>query len=157
MLWMGFAQNIVAIVFIVLALFSIFVLFSQIFLQSYFADVTLQSLRTQNPTKTVNEQVVAINSTLRASDAIQQGYHHWSPLIVLMANTFPESARIRSMKFIYSSNTLEVAGTVPSREALLEFKNSLEALDQIDMVTVPLSDLTKHNEISFSLTIPFSF
>ncbi len=155
MLMLGFMQNVVAIMFIVCAIFSIFTIFAQVFLQSYFADVTLQSLRTQNPTKQINERVVAVNNTLQTAHAIQAGYNHWSPLVVLIANTIPDTIAIQKIRFVHSSNLLELVGTAPSRESLLGLKNSLESLDEIERVTVPLSDLTKQDEIHFSLSIPF--
>ncbi len=157
MLSLEFVQNIISILFIVLAVFSIFAIIAQLFLQSYFADVTLQSLRTQNPTRKINERVIEINSTLDTSSAIQKSYNQWSPYIVLIANTLPESATIESLRFTHSSGILELVGTTPSREDFLQLKNNFEALKQIDVVKVPLSDLTRQEEIHFSLSIPFAF
>lgn len=157
MFMIGFTQNVMAVVFVVCAVFSIFSIVAQVFLQSYFADITLQSLRTQNPTKKINERVVDINQTLHTAHAIQDGYHQWSPYITLVANTLPDTTMLQKVRFGYSDNLLELVGTAPSREALLELKHALESLDEIDVVTIPLSDLTKQDQISFSLSIPFAF
>ncbi|PIR03254.1 MAG: hypothetical protein COV60_01310 [Candidatus Magasanikbacteria bacterium CG11_big_fil_rev_8_21_14_0_20_43_7] len=157
MLLLGFIGNTIAVVFIVLAVFSIFALFAQVFLQSYFADVALQSIRTQNPTKEINGRVISINMTLKTAQAIQKGYHSWTPLVHLIAETIPSDILIESVQFDSTAGTLSLSGVVPSREALLALKSSLESLDQIDAVTIPLSDLTKHDQIHISLTIPFRF
>ncbi len=157
MLMMAFIGNTIALLFVVLAIFSIFSIFSQVFLQSYFADVALQSIRTQNPTREINERVISINNTLSTAQAIQKGYHHWSPLVVLITDILPDSVTINNVRFLYSDSRLELVGVVPSREALLELKTHLESLEQIDSVSVPLNDLTKHDQISFSLSIPFKF
>ncbi len=157
MLLMGFVQNTIAVLFIVLAIFSIFALFSQVFLQSYFADVALQSIRTQNPTRKINERVQSINTTIQTASAIQKNYHHWSPLVVLLTNILPPSVTVDSVQFQYTKARLNIAGTAPSREALLELKTSLESLEQIDTVTIPLNDLTKLDHIDFTLSIPFAF
>jgi len=157
MLLMGFIQNIVAVVFIVLAVFSIFSVLAQMFLQSYFADVALQSIRTQNPTKQINERVLSINETVRASHAIQAQYHAWSPILVLIANTIPDSIEIHHIQLHYATKQLQLSGVAPSREALLELKAHLESLDAIAMVDIPLRDLTTHDQINFSLSIPFVF
>lgn len=154
---MGFIENTIAILFIVLAIFSIFTIFSKVFLQSYFADVALQSLRTQNPTREINERVFVINNTIKISNEIQKKYLLWSPFINLLANTIPQSVTIDKVRFVYSEKLLELVGTAPSREALLELKTSLESIEQISIVTVPLNDLTKQNKINFSLSIPFAF
>ena len=157
MLMLGFIQNVISIVFIILAIFSMAVLFAEIFLQSYFAEVALQSLRTHNPTRMINTRVVAINTTLQTATQIQQEYYHWSPRIVRIANAVPAQVTLDRIAFARSEGLLELAGSVPSREVLLALKQSLESLDEITEVPIPLSDLTKQDQIAYTLSIPFAF
>lgn len=154
---MGFVQNSIAILFIVIAIFSIFTIISHVFLQSYFAEVTLQSIRTQNPTRTINAHVTDINTTIQRAHAIQTQYHSWTPNIGLVINTIPTSIAIDHMQLEYDAQLLKLSGTAPSRESLLELKSQLETLHEIDIVQIPLNDLTKQAHINFSLSIPFAF
>ena len=154
---MGFVQNSIAMLFIIIAIFSIFTILSHVFLQSYLAEVTLQSIRTQNPTRAINAHVTDINTTIGRAHAIQTQYHSWTPYLGLIINTIPSTVFVDSIQFSHSEQLLKLSGTARSRESLLELKSHLEALEEIDIVQIPLNDLTKHEHISFSLSIPFAF
>ncbi|PIR76255.1 MAG: hypothetical protein COU32_03220 [Candidatus Magasanikbacteria bacterium CG10_big_fil_rev_8_21_14_0_10_42_10] len=154
---MGFIKNTLAVIFIILSCFAIFAIMSQVFLQSQFAEIALQSLRTHTSAGKINVRVQKINVITKQATAIQKNYMSWSPYILLLANTIPEDTTITQFSFRTSDHMLELVGSSPSREAFLKLQDTLESLPQIETVTIPLSDLTKQNKIDFSLSIPFSF
>lgn len=155
MLTCAFIKNTIAGILIILAIFSMFALLAQGFLQSYLADVTLQSVQAKNPARTINDRVLSINETLATANAIQQAYHPWSPHLIQIANVLPSSFVVERITLSQETHMLELVGTAPSREALLEMKTALESLDQISTVPLSLSDLTKQEQIHVSLSIPF--
>ena len=154
---MGFIKNTLAVIFIMLSCFAIFSIISQLFLQTQFADIALQSLRTHTSVGEIDARIQKINTITKQASAIQDQYREWSSPIVLIAQTIPAENTIAHIGFVGKDNRLELAGSSPSREAFLTLKDKLESLDQIDKVTIPLSDLTKQDKINFTLSIPFTF
>jgi len=154
---MGFIKNTLAIIFIMLAAFAIFAIISQVFLQSQFADITLQSLRTHSSAGEINAKIQKINTISKQAAAIQSQYTHWSSYVTEIANILPEGTTINRIAFRKTEQLLELSGSVPSRDALLSLKDALESLDEISKVTIPLSDLTKQDNIPFSFSISFAF
>ena len=154
---MGFIKNTLAIIFIVLSCFAIFAIFSQMFLQSQFADIALQNLRTHTTVGEVNAKIQKINTITKQAVAIQSQYTNWSSYIILITESIPPENTISHIVLHKQEQLLEISGSSPSREALLSLKAALESLDEIDTISIPLSELTKQDNISFSLSIPFTF
>jgi len=154
---MGFIKNTLAIIFIMLSCFAVFAILSQLFLQTQFADIALQSLRVHTSVGKTNARIQKINTITKQASAIQIQYKEWSSYILLIAQIIPHETTISQISFRANDNILEIVGSSPSREAFLTLKEKLESLDQIEKVTIPLSDLTKQDKIDFTLSIPFTF
>jgi len=50
-------------------------------------------------------------------------------------------------------DAIRVAGNAPSRSALVDFRDGLEAHDSFSAVELPLSNLAKDKDISFNIVI----
>ena len=154
---MGFIKNTLAIVFIVLCCFAIFSIISQAFLQSQFADITLQSLRTHTSAGEINAKIQKINAIIKQASAIQDQYTPWSIYVTRITAALPKEVNINHISLKKKEQLFEISGSVPSRDSLMKLKEQLEALDEIAAVNIPLSNLTKQDDIPFTLSVSFVF
>lgn len=124
---------------------------AQYVLQDYFNQLSntisfMQSQRTQT-----NREVRAINNTLTEINKIQKDYKKITPTIAELLPIIPPQIVLSSMSLDMEKKQIVFSGMAKERDALLEFKKSLEASAELLNIDLPISQLTIKQNLPFSL------
>ena len=126
-------------------------------LQDYFNDLSA-SLTTSNKIQAEkNLQIKHVNRVVRDINALQQIYTQWTPRLSRLLAAIPPSVILNDLTLNSTSGSYTLSGIAATRDDLLAFQNALEALDFIDRVPIPLSQLTAKENVPFSLVVTGKF
>ena len=152
MIYIQFAKNTLTSVVFVFCISGITLLGGQWVLQEYFNDVSVNLIATNSRYAEKNKKIKEINNLIIQTDAIQQQFAPWSSIAENLANAIPNGAIINNLSLNSDNNTFVISGTAETRNSLLEMQTNLKALEFIDNVDIPISQLTEKENISFSIT-----
>lgn len=150
MVFTQFVKSTMEMLVLLLSITGMALLATQWVLQGYFNDLTENIVASANQQASSNQQIKHVNMVLRQADTIQAEHKLWSPLLTRLAHAVPEGVVLTSLSVNASEDLLSLAGTATTREALLNLQQSLEELPEIEMISIPLSQLTQPTNISFS-------
>lgn len=151
-IYIQFAKNTLASVVFVFCLSGITLLGCQWVLQEYFNDVSANILATNSRYAEKNQKIKEVNNLIAQTDAIQQTYTVWSPIITNLTNSVPEGILIENLSLNSNNHTFAINGKAQTRENLLQTQTNLNNLDFIENVNIPLSQLTEKININFSIS-----
>ncbi len=155
MIYIQFIKNTLISVVFVFCLSGITLLGGQSVLQEYFNDVSGNLIATNSRNAEKNKKIKEINSIIIKTDAIQQIYTNWSPIIVKLANAIPEGITVGTLSLNAVNHTFNINGNANTRENLLQMQIILNNLDFIKNVNIPLSQLTEKTNIAFSISMTY--
>ncbi|NCN52756.1 hypothetical protein GW943_03040 [Candidatus Parcubacteria bacterium] len=123
--------------------------------------LSLQSSSTQVETAKALEADVQITNTLVKKLAIDESEIQFADLITRITETGGTKIELRGFQIVRSTDTkqgmtMQVRGLAVSREALKDFQSRLEAFPEITAVAIPLSDLVRSTDVSFTAMVTFS-
>jgi hypothetical protein len=93
------------------------------------------------------------NDLLAAANSIIGTSRSFGPLLKDMLSSVPPGITISAASLSSRTDTIELRGIADSRAILRQFKLQLEAWDQSETVTLPLTNLEQKERIPFSMTI----
>ncbi len=156
-LYVQFLKFSIEILLIFVAIFGMALLGAQSILQNYFFEATA-STAIISPSHTIKQKCNCkeINDTLANLEQIQDGYMPWTNFMQKFSDKITPNISLSLIDIKKNDQKLILSGQAKTREDLLRLKNSLEELDYIDTIQVPLEQLTKPEEVPFVFNIPIS-
>ena len=151
-----FIKNIFELAFFVICLIAIGLLGGQWTLQNYFHEITVSTISVADGPHDRTIRINRINTILRNAEASQKGYVLWTPVLTTIHESIPDNIVLTKMVIGTDKKELTLIGRAATRDDLLELKRSLEALPFLGVIDIPLSQLTKKENIPFSFSPSFS-
>ena len=100
----------------------------------------------------INQKVRSINKTLKKTEALNPIYSPWHKRTTEILGTVPNGIVLHSMTLNNKKRSYMFSGIAQTRRQLLVFKESLTAFPFVKEVDVPIDQLTKKENIPFSIT-----
>lgn len=139
---------------LLLTIFSaIILLIAKALLQNHFNQTVADSTLTIKFGQTFNNDIRIFNRQLNAVDAIQRDYVYWSRFFAAFAPVVPAGVTLSNLAVVDENGlkTVTITGLATTREQLLAFQTGLEQFEFIREVAVPLENLLKKENISFTI------
>lgn len=156
MIYIQFTKNTLVSIVFVFCLSGITLLGGQSVLQEYFNDVSSNLIATNSRYAEKNKKIKEINNIIAYTDAIQQAYTDWSPIVADIANSIPEGIVVENISLNAKTHNFVLSGKANTRENLLQMQINLNNLDFIKNVDIPLSQLTEKTNITFSISANYN-
>jgi len=121
-------------------------------LQGYFNGLVEGIIAVSSEYAHANQEIKKINHILRGVQQIQDQYFLWTPVLSEFTTKIPDAVILSRLSFDIKTKTAALSGTAATRDDLLDLQRRLESLSFIASASIPLSQLTKKENISFSLT-----
>lgn len=155
-----FVKSILELFLVVISFSAVFILISQnimeVFYRSLNNNVPLVNLYYSG----TNNKIKHINSVLKDANDIQNEYFAWTPMIAELTASVPPEVRLSSMLMSKTNGQFIFSGVAKTRESLLAWQKTIEKINCANscrlQMPIPSSQLTKKDNISFSLTATFS-
>lgn len=96
-------------------------------------------------------QIEEASAQLKKIDRVQKNFILWSPRIDEILTAIPPGIQIQSMILDHDSKLLSLAGIAQTREALALCEKNLKSLPSLDSVKIPLGELTRKEDIPFTV------
>jgi len=146
-------KGVLEIILIVICITGIGLLGVQKILQDYFNDLSGTIALTQSHHQQTNRDVKEINQTLAQLEKIQTEYRPFSPLLPQILNILPDNIYLNSFGIDLQKNSITLSGFAKTRDQLLNYKKKLESISWIKFVNWPLSQITKKDDLPFTLEL----
>ncbi len=136
----------------VISLVSILFLGTEWVLQTNFNNLSTSLVTNNGQEAERNNKIKKINNVLEKMTELQKTHTLWTSIMEDFTRVIPKEITLTSLNINELSGNYQLSGTAPTRDDLLKLKASLESLEYIEPVEIPLSLLTQKEDISFSLT-----
>lgn len=153
MLKIQFLKNMLELVCIMTSIVGIMLLGSQRVLQNYFSSLTESMVSVRDEHGAEIQEIQRINKTLRTVSNIQKQYYTWTPLLISLGSATPQGITLNNLSIDQKMNTIRIDGHATNREVFLSYQDTLKQLDIIKEINSPLSDLTKIENFSFTISV----
>lgn len=150
-----FIHEIILFIFIAIVLGSATLLAARLMLEQKFREVVIEKTPGTTKISRLNRNIQNINQRLIALEEITQKSATWSDTILKIITQTPPQINYKSFS-IFEDKSIKLHGTADTRDALMNFKNTLESSDYIASVDLPLRYLVKTQDIDFNLKIILS-
>ena len=150
MVFTEFTKSTLETILFLLCVTGVALLAGQWVLQGYFNELTVNIVTAANQQANANQEIKEINRVLRVTGEIQNGYTLWTPLIEELLPSIPEQITLSELNIERQKQTIILSGFAKTRDDLLSLQQALEQVSFIDSINMPLSQLTKKENISFS-------
>lgn len=151
-----FVKNTAEVAFFLACLVAIAFLGGQWVLETYFSDITQNTLSVAPPPTETTVQINRVNTRVRNLALVQREYIQWTPILADIAAAIPESVVLDEVSIDSKTGVMTIAGTAATRDDLLLVEAQLEAVPFIGAITIPPSQLTQRENVSFRFTPTFS-
>ncbi len=132
--------------------------YTLIYVQLRAAGEAIETAKSQSDVSE-KENVIREANVIIDQLSLKKEYTEVSQVIEDMAAEATEELSINHFNFSYKDDTVvgaQIQGAALSREALAQFKRSLEALPYFASVTLPISDLAREKDLPFTITVTFT-
>ncbi len=102
--------------------------------------------------KSTEDAIKTLNNQLNKSTKIQANYIKWTTPLQSFSSIVPDGIIINSLQFNTTQKTILITGVASLRSDLLLFESNLEQYDLVKDISSPLSNLTKKEDINFSIS-----
>ncbi|GEM_PF-1651630 len=148
-----FVKEILEIVLACVCVLGIALIGGQKLLQDHFNSLAEQIVAVNKQYSNSNREIKDINSLLARTESIQREYKTLSPQLIELTTAIPEPIRLSDFNFDMRTRKITLTGEAPRREDLLALEQSLHNIAWIDIVDVPLSQLTARENLNFSISV----
>lgn len=149
-----YAQTIVFIVFIVVAIISATLVSLELVLRNTETDLKQQTSSSTEQYDSITSQIAQINKYLDRIDKIQGQFTDWSAVLEDVAGAAPAGARFDAIH-VGKDKSISVQGTAPTRQDVLTMQNRYEAMPFITGVTAPLSNILEKVNPRYEFSMKF--
>lgn len=102
------------------------------------------------------EKVKNINEQVNNVAAIQKEFSPLSDFLVQVTDNLNEGIKISQLSIEKDTGVFVLSGTADSRDSLLKLKSSLESLDSLSEISLPINNLLRKDDINFTITAKIS-
>ncbi|MBI3290880.1 PilN domain-containing protein [Candidatus Falkowbacteria bacterium] len=142
-------KNLVIWVLLLSILIAITLLMTKAVLQSHFNQIVDQTTLTTRYATTFGQEVKEFNSRIKTVAGIQAENISWARFLVELALLVPDKISVNNLT-IKDDNIL-LNGLAETRDDLLNLQDSMENSDLFSAVDIPLDNLLKKEDVSFTL------
>lgn len=148
-----FLKNIFEVLLVVSSIVGIILLGSERILQNYFTSLTESMISVQNRHSQEVQEIRHINKTLQQVENIQKQYYVWTPLLLSLSEATNSGIVLNNLSVDQKNKHISLEGHATNRETFLIYQKKIKQLENIKDAQSPLSDLTKIENFSFTLSI----
>lgn len=152
MVFFQFIKGILEILLIITCAAGIVLLGARTILENYFSDLTSTIVFIQSQHVKTNREVRDINIIINNIDNIQKDFKPITTFIPDIAGAMPAGVVLNILQINLENKTIALGGEANTRDNLLRAEEYLEKIEWVQSVDLPLSQLTKKDKISFSLS-----
>ncbi len=134
------------------AILAVIFILSATFLNSTIKNFQQETSSMDKEYQAINKQIIAINKTLKEADKIQSNNVIWSDYLYQFFTTEHTSIYLNGLDIQEKQHQIQIQGRALTRDNLLNFQNSLNKLNFLKNIVLPISDLTAKRDIDFNLT-----
>lgn len=125
---------------------------SRYYLNNNFKDIQEKTASLSQEYTKINQEIKAVTQKLTNIDLTQNKFLAWSPYLSDIFKATPTSTIfLKNLEFDKENKMMVIQGRAKTREALLDYKTSLEKLPFITNLQIPVSSLTVKENIDFLL------
>lgn len=147
-----FVKEILELTLACVCVLGIALIGGQKILQDHFNSLATQIVSVNKQYSDSNREIKDINTLLARTEKIQKEYKTITPQITELTSVIPEPIRISDLNFDTRTRKITITGEAPRREDLLALEQALHSLAWIDLIDVPLSQLTARENLNFSIS-----
>ena len=134
---------------LVVAAMSAVLIWSWIFLENDFANLTATATAINRDYYSYNQDTKYVNDTLREINLTTKNFVPLTPKIKDLINSLPDNIKIYSLQINQAAHTLTINGIAVSRESLLNYQENLSKIPWIQNLEAPVSQLFQKENIDF--------
>lgn len=155
-----FIKSILELFLVVISFSAVFILISQNIMEIFYRSLSNNVPLVNSYYSNINDKIKHINAVVKDANDIQSEYMAWTPLIGLITSSLPNEVRLTSMSFSKANSQFIFSGTAKTRESLLAWQKNIENINCYStcrmQMTIPAAQLTKKDNISFTLNTSYS-
>lgn len=151
MLRSEFIRSMLGMVIIVISIIGMALIGGKYILQTYFTDLAETIHTVKIDTKDENIKIEQVNQRVKTASFVFDSYYYWPTVLTEITTTVPDGIIINRLTADVNTKELSITGVAESRTSLLSFGDALRAVPLIDTVTIPISQLTEREDISFAV------
>ncbi len=135
------------------AIVGIILLLSQLVLELGFVDSVNEDRVIFNLEQKHSQSVIReINSDLSMTNKIQLDFITWSSFLERLSKKIPTNISVSNLSIDKEAESLNIRGVAISRNDLLNLKNVLEEMEEIELIEIPLQNILQQSNIEFNIS-----
>lgn len=155
-----FIKSILELFLVVICFSAVFILISQNIMEIFYRSINNNVPLVNSFYSDTNDKIRHINNVLKDASDIQAEYLAWTPLIAELSASIPTGVRLTTLNMNKANGQFIFSGSARTRESLLAWQKNIEKINCANscrlIMNIPASQLTKKDNINFSLTASFS-
>lgn len=144
------ARHIMLLLIIYMLVLGTILLAARYVLQREFVRIVNETSLVTADNRALERNVEKLNNYVRGVLAVEKKYVPWTPLLIDINKAIPDGVTLNVI-YLSSENVISLSGTANTRSDLLSLKDSLEAMDSIDKVELPIADLVTAKNVPFKV------
>lgn len=129
---------------------------SDLILKKYNEDtIASQASVGKNSTEYI-EKVKNINEQINKVAQIQENFISFSDFLIMITKNINPGIKVDQLSVEKETSIFMLSGTADSRDSLLKLKSDLESLAVFEELSLPINNLLKKDDISFTITAKIS-
>lgn len=144
-------KNILNILTILIAFYSIIFLCGKLILNIYFTNIIQESNLLIKKTEDKTGKIREINTQINSVEKIQAESKSWTNMLLAITELMGEQIKLNQLKLDSVNNTISFTGRSASREDLIQLKNQLEQSPNFSEVNFPIKNLFEKENINFEI------
>jgi hypothetical protein len=146
-----FTKNILETVILFCSLIALTLLWASLTLSDQLTTAVDASNVTSPEYSAYGQDVAKINYAIRGVNLAGTGVTSTTPKLIELIQKIPADIKLSSLDFDRKSNTLTLAGTAKTRDALLTLQDVLHTISWIDKSSAPVSQLFTATDVTFEI------
>ncbi len=142
-------KDILQLIILIGSILAATLIWSWIFLESDFADLTQSAASINREYFTYNQDVKNINNLTKDINFSNQNFIPITPKLTELINSLPNDIKINSLQIDRSAQTIIISGMALTRSALLLYQETVNKVSWIDQIETPVSQLFQKENINF--------
>ncbi len=152
--WIAWFKNIMRSALIVLLAFNVFLLLIYVVLSEQASLLVKRSEELSQSYSFYNQEVEGINEKINTVNQAGSNFGLLTPRFWTIISTVPGNIQLKNLGLsLEQSNRLTLSGVAESREALLEYEQTLKKINWVEDTLLPTSQLLQKENINFSIEL----
>lgn len=134
---------------VVIAIVSAILVWSWLFLENDFANLTKSALNINRSYNSYNQETKNINSLLSNFNVVTKNFSPLTPRLRDLINSLPPDIKLYSLQLDAAQQTLAINGMAMSRSSLINYQENLGTISWLTDIQTPVSQLFQKENIDF--------